>query len=258
MHSVAIDFLKVRFKPMISSYYGLNKSYGKKILTGLEVNEDGPEKWFSIVIRFLGNDHTGLSISPDGWQEMKNLFPIIQEDFSTNNVAPYIESRSTKDFLLRFTYSHFDKAIEISENLTSYHHHEKKAFRKGIVFKKITFDTLRRLTPVIDDKIAYLREICNSVGELYEKIPTFIIGKMEENNNGHKIESVNLSQLDELVDGMTPADFSFIATMISIFDENGFMDMGLLKQVFYELYSINLTFLMFHLNNVIEYFKKNN
>lgn len=157
---------------MLSTIYGLNKSFGKKIYLGLECANSG---LLDVVVRLTGPDFTGLCFNTNNWRNFVAGFEHISRFFKTSK-----DNRSMLDhkivgcgFSVHFTIAHRDKAIEIElhddEDETKHTGREPKLMKRfgsTIVMKKATFDTLENILPCIEARLKYLTKALPSFNEV--------------------------------------------------------------------------------------------
>lgn len=146
---------------MLSTLYGLNKSFSKKIFLGLEISDAGIAE---IRVRIVGNDFIGVPFTSANWKHFVKSFNHISKFFSTgrDNKNMLDQKIVGSGFSVRFTISHRDKAIEIEEDEKKGSEPATKKFRRSIVMKSNTFDILDRYIPIISARISHLETILES------------------------------------------------------------------------------------------------
>ena len=94
---------------LFSSIYGLNKTYTKKVLVGLEYDDE--KRIFAPKVQLVGNDFIGIGFNPVEWRSLVNTFPHIDEYFRSYSTSYTDQQIVGCSFILRFTTAHSDKAI---------------------------------------------------------------------------------------------------------------------------------------------------
>lgn len=137
---------------MMSSLYGLNKSFSKKVYLGIEIGDNG---YGEVVIRLTGKDFIGVRFSPEKWQNFVGTFVHVDKFFAQNRDSKdMLDQRVVGNgFSTRFTTSHGDRAIEIEEEEDR---SANKKFRHNIVMKCSTYWTLKKYIACIQAKIDLL------------------------------------------------------------------------------------------------------
>ena len=102
---------------MLSTLYGLSKTFSKKVFIGLEI---GPDGLGEISVRLTGNDFVGVKFSRQGWANFESSFDLMRKFFATSreNTEMLDQRIMSSGFSDRFTISHHDKAVEIEELYT--------------------------------------------------------------------------------------------------------------------------------------------
>lgn len=163
---------------VLSSFYGLNRSFSKKIFVGLDVDEFDTK--FKLVYRICGNNiNTGfIDLNYLGWKELKNHFPKIN-DYFQNRTFNQDEVINHEKFSIKFTKSFFDRAVEISYEEKTY---DGKKSKISLVLKRVTFETLKSIAASIDHKCTCLFYEKKFYFVLKEKFIDYIISCLSEGN----------------------------------------------------------------------------
>lgn len=153
---------------MLSTLYGLNRTFSKKVIVGLEI---GPDGLGQVSIRLLGNDFVGIRFSIQNWRNFESSFDHIRRFFATSrdNTEMLDQRIMGTGFNVRFTISHHDKAIEIEEGEDCDSQPAAKKFRRSLIMKAATFWNLRRYTTCINAKILHLVMILPSWNYVEQK-----------------------------------------------------------------------------------------
>ena len=108
------SIIKIGTDPVLASIHGFNKSWSKKIIVGLE-NSDAAATRFEPVVRFCGNDCKGVKINIAKWNNLKNIFPIIETYFNGLNDGYKDSLLYGGTWSLRFTIFYSEHAIQLEE-----------------------------------------------------------------------------------------------------------------------------------------------
>ena len=161
---------------LLSTFYGLNRSYSKKIFIGYDLNVTETE--FEFVLRLCGNNFNSgyLALNYNGWKRLQTYFPKIDEYLQGKNMESSDQSFENEDFTIKLTRSYYDKAIEISSEENK---PENKKFKVSLVFKKVSFDTLKNLSHTIDTKFDQLNRKRTYLFLLKDKFVNYITEKLK-------------------------------------------------------------------------------
>lgn len=169
---------------LCSTVYGLNKSFSKKTMVGIEVSSKGE---MEIVIRLIGNDYAGVRFTPTQWKHFTDSVADIDNYFQTYDKSGVDSKIVGPGFVIRFTISYGDKAIEIEEiqgQETACP--PVKRYKRSIVMEQTTYDGLKSLLRCIRAKM----ENCGRMME-FADIVVRELGKIMR----EKFESMEESQV---------------------------------------------------------------
>lgn len=170
---------------LLSSVYGLNRTYSKKVVVGLEFDDE--KRLFVPKVRLIGIDFIGIVFNQKEWDSLIGTFMPI-EDYFENHISNFTDRQIVgANFSLRFTTAHSDKAIQIEElmhpkkdgdcgQMMSF----KKTYRRSIVMKRSTFEKLRHVTDCVRAKLEYLSSIQNSVEFFADQLGKHYLEKLNE------------------------------------------------------------------------------
>lgn len=240
---------------LFSSIYGLNKTYTKKVVVGLEFDE--VKRLFAPKVRLIGNDFIGIAFNPMEWSSLTNSFPHIDAYFGsyTNNYAD--QQIVGCNFSLRFTTAHSDKAVQIEELLQPARIGDcaqvipvKKQYKRSIVMKRATFEKLRHIIHCVRAKLDYLDSIESSVEYFADQL-----GKhyLEELSQKHQAQITEVSVSDILSAGkLVETDFLKIAATFPT-SEMKVLNMDEMTILTEELIFTNVEYIAFKAQNNIVY-----
>ena len=163
-----------------SLLYPLNKSFTKKVIIGLEYDETAEkldDECYKPVVRLLSNDCEGVAFSYDDWEDFKTSFNDIDKYFRGLDTGLKDQKIYGNDWILKFTTSHQDKAIEIEENRRSGVGRIKR-FSHSLIIKKVTFDCLQEfIVKCLDTRLKYVSSIASSVRSVTCEVMEFLTNK---------------------------------------------------------------------------------
>ena len=155
---------------ILSRVYSLNKSYTKKLVIGLEYNSIIDER-YTPVLRLISNDFTGITFTYDGWQDLKESFEDIVNYFCGRHSTLKDQKIYGEGWILRFTESQQEKAVELEEDRKLGSAGYGKRFRHSILLKFDTFKSLYRyIQKWIDTQFEYSNSISRSVSVLANEV----------------------------------------------------------------------------------------
>ena len=160
--------------------YPLNKSFTKKVIIGLEYDETADkldDECYKPVVRLLSNDFEGVAFSCDDWEDFKTSFNDIDKYFRGLDTGLKDQKIYGNGWILKFTTSHQDKAIEIEEDRRPGVGRIKR-FRHSLIIKKVTFDCLQEfIVKCVDTRLKYLSSIASSVRRVTCELMEFLTNK---------------------------------------------------------------------------------
>ena len=109
---------------------------------------------------------------------MKTFFPRIN-DYLINRTENQDETLSFDNFTVRFTKSFWERAVEIS---TEEEKSDGKKVKKSLVMKRVTFETLKNIAPIIDDEFDVLHGSRFFLYSLKNSFIEYIISCLSEGN----------------------------------------------------------------------------
>ena len=100
------------------------------------------DECYKPVVRLLPNNFEGVAFSCDDWEDLKNSFNDIDKYFRGLDTGLKDQKIYGNGWILEFTTSHQDKAIEIEQDRWPGVGRIKR-FRHSLIFEKVTFDCLQ-------------------------------------------------------------------------------------------------------------------
>lgn len=176
---------------LLSTFYGLNRSYTKKIFIGFDLNDTETE--FEFVFRLCGNNFNSgyLALNHNGWKRLQTYFSKIDEYLQGKNMKNSDQTFENEDFTIKLTRSYYDKAIEISSEEKK---PDNKKFKVSLVLKKVSFDTLKNLSQVIDTKFDQLNAKRTYLFLLKDKFINYITEKLNASEK-NIITQINIKDI---------------------------------------------------------------
>ena len=132
---------------LLSYIHSLNSSVSKNVLIGLEY--DNIVQNFIPKLRLIGNDPIGVPFDQETWNDFKEHFDEITLFFSSYNQNNLGRKINFGKHALNLVTVHTDKVIEISEvdDEVDGPMDKKRKWRRVIVYKFVTFNNLKKITP---------------------------------------------------------------------------------------------------------------
>lgn len=187
-----------RCQQILPMAYGLNNSFGKILLVGLE-NTASDKKDFEPVVRIGAPDFQGFKFSLNAWEGLKKQFDEINDFFTIYNEDALLGTEiNIPGYIIRFMISYSDRAFELledqpkcvrkndDENLPP---KKRGRYVRSHVFKRVTFERLKDLVNCVDYRIKYLQTIKKCMDIIIKEIVKYTINKMEEENNNNTYAS---------------------------------------------------------------------
>ena len=169
---------------LLSSFYGINKSFTKKVYIGFGLDKSETE--FEFVFRLCGNNFNFgyLALDYDGLQSLRSYFQKIDDYFcgkiSEDNLI------EENDFTIKFTRCYQEKAIEISYEDTQSDNNNKKS-KVSLVLQKVSFIALKNIVNSMNYKFQLLHSKTDYLSMLQKKFISYLIDCLNE--SGKKIIS---------------------------------------------------------------------
>ena len=198
---------------LFSSIYGLNRTYTKKVLVGLEFDDE--KRLFVPKVRLIGNDFIGIAFDQKEWDSLLGTF-MPMEDYFENHISNFADRQIVGcNFTLKFTTAHSDKAVQIEELLRPTKNGDCaqmmsfKKYRRSIVMKRSTFEKLRQVTDCVRAKLEYLSSIEKSVEFFADQLGKLYLEKLSQKQEAQITE---VSTSDILAVGkLTESDYHHLA-----------------------------------------------
>lgn len=212
----------MQYHMLLSTTYGLNNSYTKKIHVGLQTSDEGI---FAPVVKLSGNNADGIYFDVDSWHQFQEIMPIMTEYLCEdsrsrpnpvtikNIVVNFTTSYSTKSILVAYKQIEEERVTaNISEEATDSAPPAKKrrTYAVAIVMQKSTFLGLENIVKCANSRLEHLSSLSESVNacaqflikEIELKLPknfiNYDIVKLTLKGNCDDIESNVRRQINDL------------------------------------------------------------
>lgn len=162
------------------TYYGLNKSFSKKVLIGLQ-KVDGNDELCPLVKILSSNDSIGICFNLNAWKDFQSTFSEISEFFQSHNHGKMDQKIVGYGFTIRFTTSHSEKSIEIEEEDENRGVPPIKRYRKSVVMKQVTFDGLYKIATLITLKMNELLRISSDIKKICDEVIDYVYNSISRN-----------------------------------------------------------------------------
>lgn len=205
---------------LLSTTYGLNSSFTKKIQVGLQSTK---EDCFVPIVKLTSNNADGICLDSDTWQQfqacMDHMRQYLNEDQKrTGGINPIIINNIT----INFTSAYGARAILVAYKETNEYSaanvekeeqppsKKRKTYNTAIVMQKVTFLGLENIIKCIDTHLAQLINIVDTVNtcasyiinEIELKLPSSYIDceiiKLTIKGNYEQIEQSVRTQINNL------------------------------------------------------------
>lgn len=185
---------------LLSTTYGLNHSFTKKINVGLGLRGDSE---YELLIRLVNNSCGGICLKLDSWIALIDATDIISDYFAFDIYADaqwYFETLDLGECKLTFTTAHGARAIRfdvpaadadissnaIDDDARDGDHEDdqpsakrQKLYQPSIVMQKTTFDGLKSLVPCVQERIRMLKKLKDDVNTCKKLFAEFITEKVK-------------------------------------------------------------------------------
>lgn len=202
---------------LLSTVYGLNNSYTKKIIVGLQYNTD--EESFTPAIQLANSQcSAGVNLSQTTWTELQNKFDEINNYFESNTISP--PRMKIGDINCVFTTLYGIKSIifdKPNEQKTTEQTNKKKNYTPALVMQYRTFRGLQKAAVCVEERFRRLQRIelvvnqCKNliVEELKPLVPSATFNETNSNEILHNILQQNAAHLKTNVQSRFNDDFQF-------------------------------------------------
>ena len=186
-----VENSQTRYKchQLLPMVFGLNNSYGKIIHVGLENSSCGSDDFKPIVRLGSNQEFYGFSLPLDTWRKFQDQFDQIDRFFSHyNGEEEELLDRqiSIPGYTIRFMISFSDRAFELMETSAedeSVGPMRKKYRKPSLVFKRVTFERLKSLSPIIDCRIKYLMKVKDGISIIVKSLGDYIKDVLTQQEN---------------------------------------------------------------------------
>lgn len=185
---------------LLSTTYGLNTSFTKKIAVGLGLRSDDQ---FEPVIKLLNNTTEGVYLCLSAWTELANALETISDYFEFDVYADaqwYLDEIDLGDCCVKFTTAHGARAIRFdvcrgSGNAAAEQGVGKedqcdqedeqplikrpKLYQPSIVMQKTTFDGLKSVFVCVDAQVRRLQRVASSVNQCKKQYVEYVVSRVK-------------------------------------------------------------------------------
>ncbi|XP_048515905.1 uncharacterized protein LOC125502155 [Athalia rosae] len=202
---------------LLSSKYGLNASWSKKLTVGLRLRMNGT---FEPVVRLINNYSSGVSLGLEGWASLIANLPKLEEyfvkkDAPGDNLFALVNNTIALDggCSLRFTTAHGAKVIAFystetsgngddatienstqeddEEDTTTQGAKRRKVYTPVIVMQKVTFDGLKHIACCANERLLQLDALLGDVNRSKESVVRYFASII----TARKIKAPTLQQI---------------------------------------------------------------
>lgn len=197
---------------VLSTTYGLNISWSKKITVGLRLRIDGT---FEPVIRLINNYSSGVSLSVSAWEDLMESFELIDTYFEKGNTKSenklYDLTNDTialDNSMMRFTTAHGNRVVAFYTKNTGVQEaaddedeeepgpaKKSKTYTPVIVMQKGTFDGLKNIACCINARLTRLESLMKDVNIVKDAMVKYFASVLVL----RKMKSPTLQQIGALV-----------------------------------------------------------
>ena len=215
---------------LCSSLYGLNKSFSKKAMVGIEVTTKGE---LEVVVRLIGNDYAGVRFTPNQWKHFTDSLEDIDAYFKTYDKSGVDSKIVGPGFIIRFTISFADKAIEIEElNGQESACPPVKKYKRSVVMKQSTYEGLKSATRCIRAKMENCGRMIEFADVVIRELGKKIRPKFEDMEES-QVLVLSGYDVDRCAEKIEPKDVEHITSILQGKLMNvSFEEIGLLVEEF--------------------------
>lgn len=175
---------------ILSTTYGLNKSFSKKVIVGLEEQTDGK---FEPAIRVMNNCSYGITFKLNSWtklnQEINQISAYFDSDCSQSE--EWKNDVDINEYFIVFTTSHGAKAIVFDPKPEEDEEHpddnstkKLKLYSPSIVMQKTSFDGLKNIIPCLNERFQQIDKLTESVNLSKNFLVQAVCSYLEEQDTG--------------------------------------------------------------------------
>lgn len=167
-------------------------------------------------IKLVTKDFKGITMTVDSWRHFSENFHIIE---SFLDVGGTLTTLKTEDFVLDGTEMYDSRTIVIKKDDTC-----------KIYLQKLTFDTLKGIAPILEQKIMYLLSLEPILHPMINSFTGLLLDKTRD-------EVINVSVLKEAIKMCNIQDFKRIQFQMSKIGPE--ISIITIQELFYEYYYLN-------------------
>ncbi|XP_024941168.1 uncharacterized protein LOC112494407 [Cephus cinctus] len=175
--TIAFTTIMYKKQVLLSTVYGLNRSFSKQVITGFSLNRSGS---LSPVIRIVNQDYSGVEFQPTEWAIITDHFPVIDKFFTAeDNIKEVPEAFNTPILMptheLAFTYSYGERAIIIKPAMPVSTDNDGLGVKRAgtytptVVMKRVSYLNLQRVLRCVTFQITRLHEITDSADNFIDQ-----------------------------------------------------------------------------------------
>ena len=241
--------VKKNLHPIFAQIYGLNKSWTKKIIVGLEYT-DGDAAKFEPIVRICDKNAQGIKIKLEEWILFKSMFQNISKYFNGECDSLQDSEYHGSSWRMKFTFSYRERAISIQEMLNNTHRPcgvmLTPQFEHNIVMKKVTFDTLsEHIVKLVDQHLEELQRIADAASMMVPKVCDHI--KLEASmENDAQIQEFNSIQVKKYTETFTDEKADKLQKNLQ--DEGYTLSSKKIYRLFFEIVSLHTDFVAYLIN----------
>lgn len=209
-------------KPVV---YGLNKSFGKIIVAGIELRAGN----LIPVVKVLSNTFTGITLTLEEWKVFKSDFPLVRRYFTTSASEAEKMCNTRTEHCAHYTllttcYQH--RAVSFGRNGAEDEEESRthevfgesaaKRFRKyspNIVLLRQTFDMLVEISNCVDAHVQELERDMKNIQNCMDSVVSFVRENIKSGTTpGEIIASTNFLQgaLEYVKEALGSSETEFI------------------------------------------------
>lgn len=235
--------------PILASFYGLNRSFTKKIFIGLECRDGDKLK---PIVRLMGSDFVGIVFTDETWKEFQTHFEKIMDFFNRKTDCDLKVGSSfvCGDVSISLTECYNELSIRITESGSSVGDEPApKRFSRWILMQKVTFESLYGMAKCVDMRIDALQKtekmLPPIMDQLCDEVHSILSAKFES-----QIQNVDAADIKSTIAEITPQ------LGVKILDKSNLKELDLpftlsvedIMFICYELLSLNTQYVVCHLN----------
>ncbi|XP_015598064.1 uncharacterized protein LOC107269101 [Cephus cinctus] len=209
---------------LLSTVYGLNRSFSKQVITGFSLNRSGS---LSPVIRIINQDYSGVEFEASEWAIVAEHLPVIDKFFTTeDNIKEVPEEFNTPIFMtaheIVFTYSYGERAIILKPSAPLYTSNDDSGIKRAraytpvIVMKRVSYLNLQRVLRCVTIQINRLREITDSANSCKDTLIAELDRRGDDASRDNILDDLRL--VLEKKGLWSPALYQLLVELLSLYN----------------------------------------